>query len=57
MTTATAPKGLAKNEYNALIHAIWRIDQMLDDPNQLPERRDTLRRDREALKDLFVRFA
>ena len=56
MTTATAPKGLTKNEYNALIHAMWRIDQITkelatDDPHH-----EKLRRDRQALLDLFNRL-
>jgi hypothetical protein len=56
-TTATTPKGLTGNEYNALLHAIWRIDQILASPSQLPEKRETLERDRQALHDLFVRLA
>lgn len=43
-----------KAQYNALIHAIWRIDQMLNDPNQLPEKRETLERDRKALTEVFL---
>ena len=55
--TITAPKGLRPAEYNALLHAIWRIDQILANPSQLPEKRETLERDRQALHDLFVRLA
>lgn len=55
--TTTSPKGLHPAEYNALLHAIWRIDQMLNSPSQLPEKRETLERDRQALHDLFVRLA
>jgi hypothetical protein len=55
MTTATAT-GLRPSEYNALIHAIWRIDQLTkelapDDPHH-----EKLRRDRQALLDLFNRL-
>jgi hypothetical protein len=55
MTTATAT-GLRPSEYNALIHAMWRIDQLTkelatDDPHH-----EKLRRDRQALLDLFNRL-
>lgn len=43
-----------KEQYNALIHAIWRIDQMLNSPEQLPETRTTLERDRQALQEVFI---
>jgi hypothetical protein len=43
-----------KAQYNALIHAIWRIDQMLKSPEQLPETRATLERDRQALQEVFI---
>jgi hypothetical protein len=56
-TTTATPRGLTSNEYNALLHAIWRIDQILASPSQLPEKRETLERDRQALHDLFVRIA
>lgn len=43
-----------KEQYNALIHAIWRVDQMLNSPDQLPEKRETLERDRKALQEVFI---
>jgi uncharacterized membrane protein YqjE len=57
MTTATAT-GLRPSEYNALIHAMWRIDSTLKSPDyELTEKeRATLERDRQALQDLFVRL-
>jgi hypothetical protein len=56
-TTATAT-GLRPSEYNALIHAIWRIDSTLKSPdNELTEKeRIILNRDKQALQDLFVRL-
>jgi uncharacterized membrane protein YqjE len=45
MRTATA-----KDKYNALLHAIWRIDRELRDNAELSEKeRATLERDRNAL--------
>lgn len=57
MTTATAT-GLRPSEYNALIHAIWAIDSKLKVADEIltePER-IVLKRDRQALQDLFVRL-
>jgi hypothetical protein len=55
----TTPKGLSKDEYNALIHAIWRIDNLLKVADEIltEKERITLTRDKEALHDLFVRLA
>jgi hypothetical protein len=45
MRTATA-----KDKYNALLHAIWRMDRELRDNPELSEKeRATLERDRNAL--------
>ena len=57
MTTATAT-GLRPSEYNALIHAIWRIDSTLKTADEIltEKERMTLNRDRQALQDLFVRL-
>ncbi len=44
-----------KDQYNALIHAIWRIDQDLKTRTDLTdEQRDRLFRDRESLQDVFI---
>jgi hypothetical protein len=53
----TTKIGLRPTEYNALIHAIWRIDQLIDNEILTDEQRATLRRDREALQALFIRIA
>lgn len=56
MNTTTAPKGLSKDEYNALIHAIWRIDQLTKELATSDPLYEKLRRDRQALQDVFVRL-
>ena len=46
-----------KNEYNALLHAIWRLDRLIADHADYPQTTiETLERDRKALSDLFVRL-
>jgi hypothetical protein len=49
--------GLRPTEYNALIHAIWRIDQLTKELATSDPLYEKLRRDRQALQDLFVRIA
>jgi hypothetical protein len=55
-------KGLTKDEYNALLHAQWALEgkilQLIDEGLR-PEDAEivVLRRDREALSNLFVRLA
>lgn len=57
-STTTAPRGLPKDEYNALIHAIWRIDNLLKVADEIltEQERITLKRDKDALHNLFVRL-
>lgn len=57
--TTTAPKGLTGDEYNALIHAIWRIDRIMkENEGKLTKLEETiLERDRQALQGLFARVA
>jgi hypothetical protein len=53
----TTNNGLSKDEYNALIHAIWRLDRLIADHNQNPNMNlQKLERDRKALSNLFVRI-
>jgi uncharacterized membrane protein YqjE len=52
----TTKIGLCQTEYNALIHAIWRIDQLVRDEILTDQQRATLQRDRDALQALFVRL-
>jgi hypothetical protein len=58
-TTTATPKGLTSNEYNALLHAIWRIDRtMKEHEGSLTDTEKTvLERDRQALQGLFARIA
>jgi hypothetical protein len=49
--------GLRPAEYNALIHAIWRIDRLITDEILTDQQRATLQRDRDALQAIFVRIA
>jgi hypothetical protein len=53
-------KGFTKDEYNAMLHAIWHFDRLvaecLDNDEQEEEYRTRLERDRKALSDLFVRL-
>jgi hypothetical protein len=48
--------GLRPAEYNALLHAIWRVDQLIKDEILTDQQRATLQRDRDALQALFVRL-
>jgi hypothetical protein len=59
MNTTTTPKGLTGDEYNALIHAIWRIDRIIkeNEGRLTPLEKSILERDRQALQDLFARVA
>jgi hypothetical protein len=54
---ATAKIGLPPTEYNALVHAIWRIDQLINNEILTDEQRARLQRDRRALQALFVRLS
>jgi hypothetical protein len=56
-TTTTAPRGLSRADYNALLHAIWRLDRELAELPSDSEQRPPLERDREALSALFVRLS
>lgn len=50
-------RGFTKDEYNAIIHAIWRLDRLIRDHADNPNMNlQTLERDRKALSDLFVRL-
>jgi hypothetical protein len=51
----TTKIGLRPTEYNALLHAIWRIDQLIKNEILTDQQRATLQRDRDALQGLFVR--
>lgn len=53
----TAPKGLSRTDYNALLHAIWYFDRQIKELSQQGIDTATLERDRKALEDLFVRLA
>lgn len=51
-------KGLAQDEYNALLHAIWRLERLIDKCNKdEQEYINWLRRDKDALSKLFERTA
>jgi uncharacterized membrane protein YqjE len=54
---ATTKIGLSPTEYNALVHAIWRIDQLINNEILTDEQRERLQRDRRALQALFVRLS
>lgn len=57
MTTATAPRGLTKKEYNALLHAIWWLDRQISECLAGEEDwQAALERDREGLSELFKRL-
>ena len=53
----TTPRGLAPNEYNALLHAIWRINRMIVSEDLTNREIEILRRDKDALSNLFERTA
>lgn len=58
----TTPKGLRQDEYNALLHAIWRLKRVIKDAEEFhvptsPETMRKLSRDLQALENLFVRIA
>jgi hypothetical protein len=54
MTSTTTAKGLSPKEYNALIHAIWRLDNLIAElPKGLCEK---LELERETLSRLFQRL-
>ena len=59
MINATKPKGLTKNEYNAMLHAIWHLDRLISElgSDGDSENLEILERDRQALSDLFGRIA
>ena len=61
MSNTTAPRGLSRTDYNALLHAIWYFDRLitecLDNDEQEQEYLTRLQRDRKALGDLFVRLS
>ncbi len=60
MNTTTRPKGLRPTEYNALLHAIWRLDREIRETTDTEDQKDwreQLERDRQALSDLFVRLS
>jgi hypothetical protein len=50
--------GLRPTEYNALIHAIWRIDRLIKSTDEILTAKEkiVLERDRDALEALFVRL-
>lgn len=55
MISTTTAKGLSQGEYNALIHAIWRLDNLIADiPKGLS---DKLQLERETLSNLFQRIS
>ena len=48
-----------QKEYNALLHAIWRLDTLIKGASQDPataKNLEVLQRDRDALSGLFVRL-
>jgi hypothetical protein len=53
-TTTTPRKGLTQNEYNALLHALWRIDKDLKIDKLTETERFVLERDRQSLQGLFM---
>jgi hypothetical protein len=55
-TTITKARGISKNEYNALIHAIWRLDVAISEETE-PEVLKILSRDRAAITDIFIRIS
>jgi hypothetical protein len=63
MTKATAAAAtLNKDEYNALIKAVWRLDQLIEEALEEDTATDwaamrRLNRDRHALSSLFSRMA
>mgnify|MGYP003643016825 FL=1 len=61
MNTTTTPKGLNQAEYNALMHAIWRLDRVIKEAQEqetppLPSVMQKLSKERDALSTLFVRI-
>jgi neutral trehalase len=53
--TTTTAKGLSPKEYNALIHAIWRLDNLIAEfPKGLCQ---SLELERETLSNLFQRIS
>jgi len=58
MSNTTAPRGLSSVTYNALLHAIWKLDDQIRQEKAVPDSRvlSRLQRDRDALHDLFVRL-
>jgi hypothetical protein len=50
-------KGLTQGEYNALLHAIWRINRMIVSEDLTNQEIEILRRDKDALSKLFERTA
>ncbi len=51
------PSQLSKDEYNALLHAMWRIDTIIrQHDGDATVNLDKLNRDRKALENLFVRI-
>jgi hypothetical protein len=50
--------GMNQKEYNALLHAIWRLDSVINSQKGLIHEDDmkVLKRDREALGHLFARL-
>jgi hypothetical protein len=53
--TTSTPSGFNQTEYNALIHAIWRLDRDIAEETDSEVMR-ILNRDRKALRELFVRL-
>lgn len=47
---------LNKDEYNAMLHAIWQIDRNLKLPDLTDFDKLMLNRDRQALSDIFNRL-
>ena len=56
MNHTTTPRGLTQNEYNALLHAIWRINRMIVSEDLDNLEIAILRRDKDALEGLFQRL-
>lgn len=48
---------LNKDEYNAMLHAIWQIDRNLKLPDLTDKQTQVLNRDRKSLSDILDRFA
>ena len=50
---------LNRKEYNAMLHAIWRLDNLIKSSLNIPDEEDyvaKLQRDRDALSNLFNRL-